>query len=35
MQHLKSALMVALICFIVIAAVNRVDFLRKIAYPAA
>lgn len=34
MQHLKSALMVTVICFIVIAAVNRVDFLKKIAYPA-
>ncbi len=34
MQHLKSGLMVALIAFVVIAAVNRVDFLRKIAYPA-
>jgi len=34
MQHLKSALMVALICFLVIVASNRIDFLRKIAYPA-
>lgn len=34
MQHLKSALMVALIAFIVIAAVNRVEFLKKVAYPA-
>lgn len=35
MQHLKSALMVALICIIVMAAVNRVDFARKIVYPSA
>ena len=35
MQHLKSALMVALIAFIVIAATNRVAFLRNVAYPAA
>lgn len=34
MQHLKSALIAALITFAVIAIVNRVDFLRKIAYPA-
>lgn len=35
MQHLKAGLMVALVCFVVIAAVNRVDFLKKIAYPVA
>lgn len=34
MQHLKSALMVALICFVVIAASTRVEFLKKIAYPS-
>lgn len=34
MQHLKSGLMVALIAFVVICAVNRVGFLQKIAYPA-
>lgn len=35
MQHVKSALMVAVICFIVIALTSRVEFLKKIAYPAA
>lgn len=34
MQHLKSALMVAVIAFIVIAISTRVDFLKKVAYPA-
>lgn len=35
MQHVKSALMVAVIVLVVMAIVSRVEFLRKIAYPAA
>lgn len=34
MQHLKSALMVALIAFLVLAATTRVDALKKIAFPS-
>lgn len=34
MSHVKSILMAAIICFIVIAVVNRVGFLKSIAYPS-
>ena len=35
MQHVKSILMAALVVLVVMAIVNRVDFLKKVIYPAA
>lgn len=34
MSHVKSFLAVAVICFVVIAVVNRVDMLKRVAYPS-
>ena len=34
MQHVKSILMAAIVVLVVLAIVNRVDFLKKIVYPA-
>jgi hypothetical protein len=35
MQHVKAALVAALITIAIMALVNRVEFLKKIVYPAA
>lgn len=34
MQQVKSILMAAIVVLVVLAIVNRVDFLKKIVYPA-
>lgn len=34
MQQVKSVLMAAIVVLVVLAIVNRVDFLKKIVYPA-